>query len=156
MGRASLAGPRRRASHGPRAPGVRGDRSLQKGNVGITASFGHSSTIPRSPHATERWIPAPVAAPRLEALPTTQVPRELVADRPAGQVSRMVAIAQVLATWRAAERTLAALPDADPQTWRAEAAVAAARADYHRLFAEHRGRQTGDGYPLAPGIGRTR
>lgn len=90
-------------------------------------------------------MPAPVAAPRLEALPTTQVPKEVARPRPQSQQPRMVAIAQVLATWRAAERALASLPEADPGTLRAEAAVAAARADYHRLFAEHLARQRGAG-----------
>lgn len=111
--------------------------------MGITTDVGHRAAIAWAPHATEPWVPAPVAVPRLESLPTAPPPRWLAPARTAGQPSRMVAIAQVLATWRAAEHRLAPLLATDPEFARAEAAVLAARADYHRLFAEHRARQQG-------------
>lgn len=85
-------------------------------------------------------MPAPVAAPQLVSLPTTAPLREVAPARPAGEPSRMVAIARALATWRAAERALASLQAADPGHALAEAAVEAARADYHRLFTKHRAR----------------
>lgn len=109
--------------------------------MGMSADSGERPVLAWALHATERWLPAPLIAPRLISLPTGALPSVVAPVRPAGEPSRMVAMALVLATWRAAERDVASLAAADPGRVLAEAAVVATRADYHRLFAKHRVRR---------------
>lgn len=53
------------------------------------------------------------------------------------QPGRGVAVCDVLAAWRAAERELAALPDDSPDWADARIRVLELRATYHQLFNEH-------------------
>jgi len=108
--------------------------------VGIIVDVGRLPAPAWAPYAAERWARPLLVAPRLISLPTSPPPRGKALARPAGEPSRMVAIARVLAIWRAAERALASLQAGDPRRDQAEAAVATSRADYHRLFAEHQAR----------------
>lgn len=109
--------------------------------MGIIMDVGHRPEPVWAPHAAERWARAPLAALRLVSLPDVEPAPAVVPSRPRGAPSRMVAIAGVLRSWRAAERDLTSLEAADPGRDRAEAMVETWRAAYHRLFAEHQARR---------------
>lgn len=87
-------------------------------------------------YAAGRWAPPSLVAPRLISLPTS-AERSEARVRAVEQPSRMVAMARVLAAWRAAERDLAGMRPSDERHAAAAALVAESRLAYHLLFAAH-------------------